>query len=106
MALGVLMIFYVVLIGIAAVLQFFLYRNKDKSKNIIFIINMLFGLFLSYLVYSSLPMNYTGQKILAIALGAISVLALALKLKDEKYILISKIMFSVSIVGGLLKLFS
>lgn len=105
MALGILMILYIVLIAAALIIQVLLYKNKNESKNSIFIINMLFAMFLSYLAYTSLPTNFTGQRILTIALAGIAVLAVALKLKSKKHILVSKVMLSVSILASFLQLF-
>ncbi len=64
MALGVLMIIFIVLIIAAIIIQILLY--KKESKNSVFIINMLFGVILSYLTFTFSPMNFTEQKFLAI----------------------------------------
>lgn len=105
MALGLLKIMYIVLVVIAVIIQFLLYRNKNELKNGIFIINMVFGIILSYMVFTSLPTNFTNQRILAIVLGLIAAIAVVLKLKSEKFIMASKIMLSVSIIGGFFQLF-
>lgn len=105
MALGTLKVIYISLLVIAVIIQFLLYRNKDNSKNGVFVINMFFGMILSYMALTSLPINYTEQRMLAIAMGVIAALAVILKLKSEKFVMTSKIMLSVSIVGGLVQLF-
>lgn len=104
MALGILMIIFIVLIITAVIIQILLYRQKGDSKNNIFIINMLLGLLLSYLAYTSLPSNFIEQKILAIAWGIISVLALVVKLSSRKFIVASKVMLTVAILGSLVQL--
>ncbi|MDT2768201.1 hypothetical protein P7G58_04900 [Globicatella sulfidifaciens] len=106
MALGILGILNIVLITVAVIIQALLYKNKNESKNNIFIINMLLGILLSWIVYTSLPTNFTEQRILAISLGLISVSAVVVKLKTEKFIVASKVMLSISIVGGLFQLLS
>lgn len=105
MALGVLMILFIVLIIVAITIQILLYIGENKSKNSIFIINMIFGILLSYLVFTSLPINYSSQRILAITLGVISILAMVIKLKSQKYILVSRVMLSVAIISSLVQLF-
>lgn len=62
MALGVLQVLIIILIIAAVISQILLYRRKSTSGNSIFIINMLFGILLSYMVFSALPTNYTGQE--------------------------------------------
>ena len=105
MALGVLMIFYLVLIIIAAIIQFLLYKSKYKSKNSIFFINMLFVIFLAYIAYTALPTNYTVQKSIAILWASIAVIAVVLKLITGKSSVVSKVMLSLAIVGSFLQLY-
>lgn len=105
MALGVLTIIYIMLIVVALIVQIALYKNKYQSKNGVFIINTLLGIILSYIAYSSLPTNFTGQRILAAGWGIISIIAIILKLSTKKSVMISKTMLSVAIVGGLSQLF-
>lgn len=102
MALGILMIFFIFLIFSAITIQILLYIQKNESKNAIFIINMLFGVFLSFLAFTALPMNYTEQRVIAIAWGVIAVLAMVVKFKNTTA---SKVMFSIAIVGSLVQLF-
>lgn len=106
MALGVLMVTFIVLFIIAVVLQILLYRRQNKSNNGIFIINMLFGIVLSYLAFTSFPSNYTGQRSLALVFGLVAVLALVLKFTNRKFIFVSKVMLTVTIIGTLVQLFS
>ena len=106
MALGILNILYMILIIIAVVVQVLLYKDKDESKNSIYIINMLFGIILAYLAYTSLPTNFTSQKIIALVFGIIPILAVILKSRDKSFITISKVMLSLSIIVGIVQLFS
>ncbi|MDV6377163.1 hypothetical protein ORD22_02660 [Sporosarcina sp. GW1-11] len=105
MALGILMIVFIVLLVTAVIIQILLYRSKNESNNYVFFMNMLFGVLLSYMAFSALPMNFTGQRVLAIAWGVVAVLAVVVKLTSGKFIMISKIMLSVAIIGGLVQLF-
>ena len=105
MALGTLSIFYIVLAIIGVVVQILLYKDKNERKNGVFIINTLLGIILSYMAYTSFATNFTGQRILALSLGILSVLALILKLATQKNTVLSKTMLSISIVGSFLLLF-
>lgn len=103
MALGILMIFNIVLLIVAIGLQVLLYKNK--ATNTIFIINILFGILLAYIAYTSFPTNYTMQRTIAIGLGLASILGVILKFKNEKNAIMSKVMITVSIIGSLLLIF-
>jgi hypothetical protein len=105
MALAILSILFTAIIIIAITIQFLLYKNNNQSKNTVFIINVLFELGLSALVFSSLPSDYTGQRIVAVSLGVLSILAVLVKLKSSN-LLVSKMMLSVAIIGSLVQLFS
>lgn len=104
MAFGILKIVMIVLIILAVLLQILLYMYKNDSKNIIFVVNMLLGVFLAYLAFTSLPTNYTGQRVLAIAWGIIAILGIILKLADRKLVMASKMMLSIAIIGSLVQL--
>lgn len=106
MALGFLVLFYVIIILITALAQTFLYMGQYKDKIIIFTANMLLALALSYLAFSSQPTNLTSQRVIALMWGVLAILGMVLKLtsKDKKS-LISKILLSLSLVGSLIQLF-
>lgn len=105
MALGLLVLLYIFLAITTVIVQGLLYKDKNETKNNIFVINMLFGILLAYLVYTGLPTNFITQRIIAIVLGLISVIGVILKLNNEKFTLTSKGMLSISVFGGLLQLF-
>ncbi|WP_303967311.1 hypothetical protein [Sporosarcina ureae] len=99
MALGVLGIIYIILVVIAIGIQVVLY--KSKSNNSIIIINMLFGLLLSYLAFTAFPTDFVMQRALAIAMGIVAILAVVIKFRTEELLLLSKIALSISIVVSL-----
>lgn len=103
MALGTLMIINIILVIVAIGLQALLYKNK--ATNTIFIINMLFGILLAYMAYTSFPTNFTMQRTVAIVLGVLPILGSLIKLTSEKYIIVSKVMISLSIFGSILLMF-
>lgn len=97
MALGILGIMMIVLIILAIILQILLYIKK--SNDIVFGLNVALGVFLSYLNFSSLPTNFTGQKVLTLVLGAAAILSLVIKIKKRASNLVSRLILSVSIAG-------
>ncbi|ARK21169.1 hypothetical protein [Sporosarcina ureae] len=99
MALGVLGIIYIILVVIAIGIQTVLY--KSKSNNSIIIINMLFGLLLSYLAFTAFPTDFAMQRALATAMGIVAILAVVIKFRTEELVLLSKIALSISIVVSL-----
>lgn len=107
MALGILAIIYIVLGGLTLLFQILLYRGNDNTKNysVIFMLNVFLGVVLSFLVYSSLPSNFIIEKVISAALGLIAVISIGVRVKTEKPSIISKIMLTISIVGGLIQLY-
>lgn len=105
MALGVLWILFIALAVIAIILQFLLYKKDGTRQNTIFIGNAILGFILSYMAYTSLPMNVTGQRNVAIGLAVVIVVALLLKFVINRYENASKLMLSVAIVGSFIQLF-
>lgn len=99
----ILLIIYITLAIISLVAQVLLYKNK--SKNIIFIFNMLLAVLLAYLVFTSLPENYIVQRNISLGIGTISIIAILLKSINEKFVIPSKIMLTISILGGFIQLF-
>lgn len=89
----------------AIIAQVLLYRNKGETKNTIFIINMLFVFLTSFIVFTSLPSNFIHQKILATAWSVMSVLAVVISLKTKDYIVLSKRMISLALIGSLVQSF-
>ncbi|ARF13829.1 hypothetical protein [Sporosarcina ureae] len=103
MALSILEIMYIVLIVLAIGIQVVLY--KSKSNNSVIIINMLFGLLLSYLAFTTFPSNFAIQRTLAVVMGIVAILAVVIKFRSEELVLLSKIALSISILVSLALLF-
>ncbi len=102
MALGILLILYVVIITCALIIQVSLYKSKNTSSTLLFIINLLFSLFLSYLAFTSLPTNYTGQRTVIVLFAVLSIVAVLLNVWNNKFALASKVMLSIAIIVNLL----
>lgn len=103
MALGVLGILFWVLALSVVVAQFLLYKNTNSNGAFIF--NVILGIVLSYLIFTSLAENLVTQKYISLVWGALAIVSMILKTINIKNINISKIMLTVSVIGGLVHLF-
>lgn len=104
MALGILMIIFIVLIIVAVILQILLYVQKDNTKISIYIANTLLGIIISIITFTALPSNFTAQKSLALIWLSLAVLAIIFKLANRKFAMLSKIMLSIAVFGSLVQL--
>ncbi len=107
MALAILGIIFAVLGILAVIGQILLYKGTKNTKNDewIFIANMVLGVIISVMVFTSLPSNFIGQKGIALLWAILAVIALPLKLKSPNLVMLSKVLVTISIVGGLIQLF-
>lgn len=105
MALGILSIIFISLIVVAVVLQILLYKGgKNSSNNIAFLLNIALVILLSFLIFSSLPSNFTMQKIISISWSALALLSLLLRSKGKDLLSTSKIILTIAIIGSLAQL--
>lgn len=100
MALGVLYIMNIIIVLGVIIAQFFLYKDRSSMK--FFMINLALGVLLSFLVFTSLPTNYTGQKMFALVLGVLPFVGLYLKTQDKNDLL-ARVLLSVAIFGNLIQ---
>lgn len=100
MALGVLLIINIIIVLGVIIAQFFLYKDRSSTK--FFIINTVLGVLLSLLVFTSLPTNFTAQRMLALTLGVLSLAGLYLKTQDKNDFL-ARVLLSVAIFGNLIQ---
>lgn len=101
MALGVLLIMNIIIVLGVIIAQFFLY--KDRASNKFFIINIALAILVALLVFTSLPTNFTAQRMFALALGALSLVGYYLQTQGKNDLL-SRILVSVAIFGNLVQL--
>lgn len=102
MALGILLIMNIIIVLGVIIAQFFLY--KDRTSNKFFMINIALGVLLSFLVFTSLPANYTAQRMLALVLGVLPIVGYYLHTQGKNDLL-GRILVSVAIFGNLVQLF-
>lgn len=105
MALGFLEILYGGLLILAIILQVFLYKDKNKSRFTIYLLNGSFGLILSYLGFSSQPSNFEIKRIQALIIGGLAILGLGYSFFTKKDSLRGKVLLSLSIIAGFMYLF-
>lgn len=95
-----LLLYIFIGLGILAVIgQVLLYSKKHEGKSGIIILNVILALIVAWMSYSSRPSNYNTEQIIAIVLGALSLVAL-IPYYMKKDIMISKILISISVIGG------
>ena len=84
MALGFLVSFYLVIcvISIAGFLALYLVMS-EKAKKVIFYSMSVWGIALAALQAVSMPMNWTGQRVVTMGLGALCIASLVLYLKAK-----------------------
>ena len=102
MALGILLIMNIIVFLGVVIAQVFLYI--DRASNKFFVINIVLAILIALLVFTSLPTNYTAQRMIALTLGALSLIAYYLKTQDKNDFL-SRILVSIAIFGNLVQLF-
>lgn len=98
-----LLMLYIVLFIFVVIGQFLLYKNSEK--NIGFIWNTILGIFLSGLIFTALPSNFIVERVISLTWGILAIGALIIGNFTQKNRLISKILFSVAVIGGSIHLF-
>lgn len=100
-----------ILISLGALVLLFINRGIYGDNNIVFIVTSIWSVFISWMSYTSLPVNYNSRplifsinaviSIVCIILALIS-LYIGLKKNDRKFT--AKILLSISIIGGMISL--
>lgn len=94
--------FYIFLLGLVSlglVLQVYMYKGKKtkKSDQISYIVNLLYGILVTYIAYSSFPDNYLREKAIILGLGLINILSWLFWNKKLYKTNLSKILVTISI---------
>lgn len=105
MALAYLQILFIVLALISIIAQVLLYKDKSNNKISIFIFNAILGIIFSWLVYTSMPSNFYTQKIISLVWGVLAITGLTLKIFNIGNVRYSKILLTISVIGGMIHLF-
>lgn len=106
--LGALVITFFVMsaVSLIGVILMFLTKNEKVKKGFFYFLS-IWGLVITYCNVQSLPENWTGSILLALALGALSVIALLIQLcmKKENKFAIARALVTVSVVAGMIDCF-
>ncbi|MEG0962726.1 MAG: hypothetical protein RSD28_05560 [Lachnospiraceae bacterium] len=106
MALGYLGILFIIILLVSGAGIAFLFLSKNaKIKNVLFYFLTIWGIWIAYLSSSSRASNYIGEKAVVWLIGALSVLAIIVKVKKSEKQMISYVLVTLSVVLGMLGLF-
>ncbi len=107
-ALSLLVIAFVVMsvVNVIGVALLFLLKKEKLNKGIFYFL-AVWGMIISYCNVRSIPPYMTGEIILALLLGLLSVAALLIQLcmKNEKRNIIAKALVTISVVAGMIDCF-
>lgn len=107
-ALGMLVITFVVMsvISVIGVILVYLVKNEKVKKGIFYFL-AVWGMVIAWCNVQSIPPMWTGEILLAWALGGLSVIALLIQLclKKENRFAIARILVTVSVVAGMIDCF-
>ncbi|WP_039278815.1 hypothetical protein [Clostridium botulinum] len=106
MALGYLLLLFIVMAGISIVGVTLLYTVKNETiKNILFYCLAVWSMGIACLSATSLPTNFLGQRLINWLLGFIPIIAIIFKVKNPQKSTISYIIVTVSTLLGMYSLF-
>ena len=74
--------------------------KNEKYVNVVFGVNAVFSLILTYLHATSLPTNFYLEITIAYAFGVLTIIAVILKFGLKKYEQLAKYFVILSIIGG------
>ena len=108
MALGLLMILFIVMSVISVVGLSLLYLMKNPgARQVIFYIMAVWGMIIAVISATSLPTNYTLERLITWAIGFLSVAASVVHIRSEedKARMAARLLVTISVAGGIIKLF-
>lgn len=108
MAIGMIMILFIgmSMVSILGVLLLLL-AKRDRIRRIVFYVMSVWGMAIAVLSATSLPMNWTGQQVIAWGLGFLGVAGILVheKAKSKNQYMLAYLLTIVSCLGGVLKMF-
>lgn len=108
MALGILMILFLGMSVFSVVGLSFLYLMKSPgARQVIFYIMAVWGMVIAVISATSLPTNYTLERLITWAIGFLSVAGIVLHIRsaEDKARIAARLLVTVSVAGGIIKLF-
>ena len=105
MALGLLLVLFMVMSIIRLVLLFLL--KGEKGQKAVFYFMAVWGMVIAWMTADSYPTNYIKEQLIAWAFGALAVIALLVQIcgKSERSFLTAKVLVAASVVLGMVALF-
>jgi len=104
MALGALLILFIILTVVSILTIGLLFLVKDPQiNNIVFFVTAVLGIVISYMAFTSLPSNFTVSRMVAGFFGLLTVIGVVMKFMQKAAL--AKLFVSVSVVLGMLQLF-
>lgn len=102
----ILLIMFIIMaiISVLGISMLYLVKNS-KIKNAIFYFLFIWSLFITFINITSLPTNFTLEKLIALLFGFLAILSLFIKVKKNEKQSLSNLFVSSSILLGLLDLF-
>ena len=97
---GELKIIYIILAIVVLAAQFLLYARPNTFG--IFIINLILALVICFISFTARASNDTTERMIVLALGALSLVAIVPRYTNKKNITLSNILLSISLIGGLI----
>ena len=100
-----------IVISLGALTLLFINNGIYGNNNIVLIVTSIWSVFISWMSYTSLPVNYNSRPlifsikaVIASICVILAVISLFLGLKKEEQKAISKSLLSISIIGGMISL--
>ena len=106
MALGVLLIIFIVMAVVSGLGLAFLYLVKnEKIKNGLFYFLTVWAMGIAVMNATGLPSNYIGQQLIAWAFGFLAVGAIIVKIKKPEKANLAYLLVTVAVLCGMAQLF-
>lgn len=104
MALGILLIVFIVIavVSLFSIAALFMVKDR-KINNMVFGFTVILGLVISYMAVTALPTNYTVPRVFSASMGVLAIIGVILKLMHKT--LAAKLVVTVSVLLGLTQLF-
>ncbi|MGB5822882.1 MAG: hypothetical protein WBH44_02325 [Proteocatella sp.] len=89
------------IISLGAIVLLFIKNGEYENNKIVFIAVGMWSIFISWMNYTSLPLNYLTHSFIAILFGILALIALFLKTMKSGEDFVANIIMAISIIGGM-----
>lgn len=106
MALGSLFIVFVVMTVLAIISTVLLFKVKSSNvSDVILVLMTAYSILLAYLGANAEPTNFVVQQVIHWVIGFVAVAGTGVRFVTKKQSMISKVLVTLSVIGGLYTLF-